>query len=32
MMMKKHRPDAYGYDPNREEGLEEMEIWYEILN
>jgi hypothetical protein len=26
MMMKKHRPDAYGYDPNREEGLEEMEI------
>lgn len=26
MIMKKHRPDAYGYDPNREEGLEEMEI------
>ena len=26
MMMKKHRPDAYGYDPNREDGLEEMEI------
>lgn len=26
MMMKKHRPDAYGYDPNREEGLEEMDI------
>ncbi len=26
MMMRKHRPDAYGYDPNREEGLEEMEI------
>jgi len=25
MMMKKHRPDAYGYDPNRD-GLEEMEI------